>query len=1210
MPDSSPATPRSYDSLSYEISTLRDAVISQSIISGFALALGFSILLLLGSMTLDNLLHFSSYIRTLLAPAVLVAVLAQAAVLIGLPFLRKPDEDDVALAVQKQFPALQNRVINAVQVGRDASATRDPFVSGLIDETWRSIRGLDVQSTAKKKRLRGRLAFASVAVLVGLGYIVLFPEYCLNAGKRFLYPNREIGRPGLATLALRPQEITVPIGGSLNIQVDIKGPFEKPVEIARQLETGNWERREMGAVEQNSFSYRFEDIRAGFVFRAYAGKAVSEEGTVRVVDRPGIASIALRYEFPTYTGMEPREVPESNGDINALVGMAVTVLARATRPLRQAKIAVSSSAEPDQASVVDMQLHDSTLMKYKLVVQNSGTYSFRIMDKDGVANEEGGVHTISAIPDSPPKIEIAEPERQLSVTPEATVDLRLAASDNFGVGKMQVRYTVAEKPEALLHEWDGQGNESFTVPHAWPLAALGLEPGDSVAYYATAADLRKDDVTGSGISRTPEYTITIIDEAEQREEKIENLSVGLEQLAEILELQKTNHGATGEVVASIRKSGPTQAQRETLGSATQAQIQIRAKSLDAALALREPHPAITESLEELAGNEMVTAVQQLQGANNVPDTEKQLLLDKLSAAAVTQEQIIARLEELLGRAKQAEDASKIQDLAEALADVEKEQRAVRELTAREGAPLDVLAAREAALKDEMEKVEGKFDKVAVDFKKTEPELAKAIQNLGEQLRKKELPQMMEEAQANLEEKQPEPAAEKQDQVIKELEKASKALKETLATNAARESEEFERAMRKQLQKAEKIAALEKNVTEAVEELEKLDEDKFSQEDEKKFDELAKLQQKIEDAAEKTANDLKCFPKIPFSNEMVKEWSHVKESVKASKEAMEKKAKTKALEANKKILEDLKELKERSKDHPGVLGNSPDKTKFDLENFDPEEIPEIPLVDLPEKLEDIVGDLIDKQEDQNEETNDKTSNWMKQDTASGVPIEGPISSFGAKGKTGNQLPDPSEISGRSGSGRSGKATGELVEGETKDLEGSPTPPRKTNDPIQEGFVNDKNTKMPSGATGGGKMGGDGGYGLPDNYDPKQDLELKNLARRQGVTRASAEQLEGALNQLYVPTGSLPQAIELMREIEQDLASYNLADISVKQEKALRALRNTYRALTGKAYIRAEGVVPIPKELQRQILEARDENFAPGFEKLLEQYYQHISDAATK
>ena len=68
--------------------------------------------------------------------------------------------------------------------------------------------------------------------------------------------------------------------------------------------------------------------------------------------------------------------------------------------------------------------------------------------------------------------------------------------------------------------------------------------------------------------------------------------------------------------------------------------------------------------------------------------------------------------------------------------------------------------------------------------------------------------------------------------------------------------------------------------------------------------------------------------------------------------------------------------------------------------------------LPDALEDLIGDLLQEADEFDEEADDITSAWGDNLNQAGWGIsDGPISNFSAKGKTGNDLPNSSEMTGR-------------------------------------------------------------------------------------------------------------------------------------------------------------------------------------------------------
>jgi len=151
------------------------------------------------------------------------------------------------------------------------------------------------------------------------------------------------------------------------------------------------------------------------------------------------------------------------------------------------------------------------------------------------------------------------------------------------------------------------------------------------------------------------------------------------------------------------------------------------------------------------------------------------------------------------------------------------------------------------------------------------------------------------------------------------------------------------------------------------------------------------------------------------------------------------------------------------------------------------------------------------------------------------MDGPISSFSAKGVTGNRLPNTSEISGRSGEGRTGKASGEFVEETATGKGGRRTPTRLSPDDFSKGEVQDTSEEAPTGATGGGKISGSGQEGLEGPVPPEVQRRMGALAGKQAQLRNKAEGVKAGLQVRNYESFTLDRAIDAMRRVERDLLS---------------------------------------------------------------------------
>ena len=289
-----------------------------------------------------------------------------------------------------------------------------------------------------------------------------------------------------------------------------------------------------------------------------------------------------------------------------------------------------------------------------------------------------------------------------------------------------------------------------------------------------------------------------------------------------------------------------------------------------------------------------------------------------------------------------------------------------------------------------------------------------------------------------------------------------------------------------------------------------------------------------------------------------------------------------------------------------LPNSPDNIKWMME--EPLDFPEIPMVDLPDQLSDLIGDLIESQDELNEAAEDMTSAWADS-IAAGAGWEvagGPISNFSAVGKTGNQLPDNNELSGRSGEGRSGRSQGQLVQDVARGLQGRQTPTRVTNDTYEQGVVKELQQMATGGSTGGGKARGAGQEGLQGETPPPLYKDLKYMQDWQQRIRQQAERVAGQLQVVRVELPSLEQSIALMRRAEQAATAGRYADMFRAQQMVLQHLRAAGDLAAREVALRLDRAEALPPDQRRQMLDALDEPVPEEYQAAVRRYFEQLSE----
>ena len=403
-----------------------------------------------------------------------------------------------------------------------------------------------------------------------------------------------------------------------------------------------------------------------------------------------------------------------------------------------------------------------------------------------------------------------------------------------------------------------------------------------------------------------------------------------------------------------------------------------------------------------------------------------------------------------------------------------------------------------------------------------------------------------------------------------------------------------------------LANEQKKVIEASKELAKKPVDDFQATDQKELDRLKAIEDQWDKFLTEAIADFSKIPEVDASNpSLIKELIEVKTDVEMAADALAKKAMDIVVPLEELGMEGATELAENLEKW---LPDTPDREKWKQEEFTKDV--EIPHAELPEQMEDLVGDLLEQEEDLFEEIEDVTSSAADSaDKGAGWDaMDGPISNFSAKGVTGNRLPNTSEISGRSGEGRQGKASGEFVEEEATGKGGRRTPTRLSPDAFSKGEVKDSSPEAAGGATGGGKVSGAGGEGLEGPVPPELQRRMGSLAGKQAQLRNKAEGVKAGLAVKNYDSFALDDAIEGMRKVQRDILAGRYQNALRQKNVILESLKGTKMLLSGEVRIRKDSSAALPNEVRKDVLDALEKPMPRGYEDYLKRYYERLSDGS--
>ncbi|MFQ5957467.1 MAG: hypothetical protein ACE5KK_06825, partial [Candidatus Brocadiales bacterium] len=211
---------------------------------------------------------------------------------------------------------------------------------------------------------------------------------------------------------------------------------------------------------------------------------------------PAIGDITLTYRYPAYTGLKPRTVSGTSGDIRTLKGSEVEILALSNQAIASASILINESTR------VQMSVETPNSIKGSLIVLDAGSYCFETLPAGGESSQKSKPHKILVEDDDYPEIKILSPTSGKVVGERDVIKLAYEATDDFGL--KETRLVVGEWPGDKRAEKGlkvmKEAKKKYRDSINWDLSELRLLPGEKVPYYLEAVD--NDAVSGPKVARS------------------------------------------------------------------------------------------------------------------------------------------------------------------------------------------------------------------------------------------------------------------------------------------------------------------------------------------------------------------------------------------------------------------------------------------------------------------------------------------------------------------------------------------------------------------------------------------------------------------------------------------------------------------------------------------------------------------------------------
>lgn len=1001
---------------------------------------------------------------------------------------RRISEESMARRIETLAGISGNPLINAVQL--------DSLLSP--ESSWRSALFAREGESVFPARfaevcgwnpvLRKILWLGSLAFLFVTLSLVTDQQRAWNSGLRILQPSANLD-PLTSTkiVSVMPGDISLLRGHPLEVTVGLTGQTSVECELQIREVGASWRKIQMLAADSGAFHANIPRILQDSEYRILAGDARSEVFSIKAGAPTHPQELFLDVTPPEYTEIAPFQVPEPTESMMIPAGSEVIVRVAFNRDVLSLELPSS-----ERSTGVALRAIQETPLHWIIPFTPFVSGALELLWKDEFGEEGSKTVRYNVQADASPQIQWtpANAPREVALSPGDFFSMSFEAVDDLGLENVLLWKSRPDgSARELVQNWSNAArSKKFQNSFAVPIPAN--ETAEVLLYSLEALD--RNLLSGPGRGQSTPVRVTL--RSKEKIEKEQSVRAREERadLARILQMQVENLERTTRCLQS--------GQRAPLPIllATQEEILTGCQRLYSSTSTSTEN--FQETLRNLLAGDLPLAVSLLQPVPEEPDPE---FADRIGRTIAAQTRILLHLKSAQPGLGAKGETAKIEDVLRRLEFLFRAQKEIRDTTNSE-AGLPQLASRQDRLAETVPRIRKSLESSALDAALGSQTARERFASAARILHEDSIYEKMLSTAEFLERKERSSALLVQDQILKSLASILQLLNEWKISKASELAEERKQTAERMHAELEALESIQREVVElSRERSRKID---AGADDIALGEAMEENKQQLVDALEKMLTDMHIFPELKTSNELRSQLLEIYEDVlQADKDAVAAgtlEARETAVQKEEFILSEIEKTKERSADLEMWLPDRNETDKWLMENFDQTELPEIPLVSLPESFDDLVGELLEEQEDLMEQIQDATSNQiLAQNPASGWDVrDGPMGSFGAQGKSSNERPNANEQTGRSSGGREGMANGEMVNSAASNLEGRTPEVRRTNDPFQPGQVEDSSGIQQNQATGGGKTGGYSNQAGMDGNAPLRPVRAADRA----VTDALAVQ----------------------------------------------------------------------------------------------------------
>jgi|GEM_PF-2251871 len=345
-------------------------------------------------------------------------------------------DDEIALAIERQCPQLDQQLISSLQFDEDLVAER--ATDSLESAAMKAAVVQDLRD--RLKAVPFAYAIDTVRVQrfsIGIFTMLMFFSVwgVIDAKSLGIWSARnvlllDVDWPRYTTISFVDGvgEVRLPQGDALTVRVRCDGLVPDQMLLDYEFDGGDVGTEPMSLTGDQEFTWTIDSVVSDFDLSVQGGDALPAIMKVRIVERPTVSDLKIRATMPEYMERAPFDVPPTEGELRLPAGAKLTLSGKSRKPLKQAFLLIGGDRKVSLAVSADQASFGG-----EFAPTESGLMIVDVIDRDSLGASSPPKLLLRIGEDKAPTVDYRLRGIGSSITYEARIPGDLRVRDDFGL---------------------------------------------------------------------------------------------------------------------------------------------------------------------------------------------------------------------------------------------------------------------------------------------------------------------------------------------------------------------------------------------------------------------------------------------------------------------------------------------------------------------------------------------------------------------------------------------------------------------------------------------------------------------------------------------------------------------------------------------------------------------------------------------------------